>query len=490
MGAAQLLYIAYLPEPHNTNEWSAWYLTKLTSRHKISVIMCQNDTSSLPDGTKSPAFAMLAKNDENEKEVQLIIRGTHQVMDWSINLNEDPVQFSYAFGEARPGSTIEMVQGCIHKGMYEGAIGILDNYCCYDYLLRFLSNGYKLKIVGHSLGAGTAAIIAAIVKTRLYESNTELFYKSDVRAIAFATPPVMTAELAKAVGDDGLVLSIILGLDCVPRFSKKNLAVIAKELAEFIPQAKKWYKQDYSDVATYVSSWGKAPDPTITEDFIKEVEKTSLGKSVKNKIRGDTARENDIFAEGDATTTERLDEPVTPRDIAILKLVVPGTLIHIYRDKSRFKASVCDHTLPTFSKLKLLLTRGFDDHKMHGHWVAMRSLRQASGYCNTEAHHTTIEHYLETKTDDSKSKNCSICGLDVSWAYITHSDASVSQTSHSCAICKRTVCSICAPAGDVFKGDGIQSSVSLADRRIVIPSVILDPQRVCAHCYLDSYDII
>jgi hypothetical protein len=104
-----------------------------------------------------------------------------------------------------------------------------------------------------------------------------------------------------------------------------------------------------------------------------------------------------------------------------------------------------------------------------------------------------IEYNNDTpkiSTDDSNSKNCSICGLDVSWAYITHSDASISQASHTCAICKRTVCSICAPAGDVFKGDGIQSSVSLADRRIVIPSVILDPQRVCAHCYLDSYDII
>jgi len=459
--------------------------------------MCQNDTSSLPDGTKSPAFAMLARNDENEKEVQLIIRGTHQVMDWSINLNEDPVEFSYAFGEARPGSTIEMVQGCIHKGMYEGAIGILDNYCCYDYLLRFLSNGYKLKVVGHSLGAGTAAIIAAIVKTRLYESNNELFYKSDVRAIAFATPPVMTAELAKAVGDDGLVLSIILGLDCVPRFSKKNLAVIAKELSEFIPQAKKWYDKDYSDVTTYVKTFGKGGDPRINEETAddKKLEEnikqavdvgTNIASSVQNAwVTGDVSELTGVFVDA-----KPIDEPIKPADIPILKLVSPGTLIHIYRDDNIFRASVCDSKLPTFSKLDLLFTRGFDDHKMHGHWVAMRSLRQASGYCNTEAHHTTIEHYSETKTDDSNSKNCSICGLDVSWAYITHSDASVSQTSHNCAICKRTVCSICAPAGDVFKGDGIQSSVSLADRRIVIPSVILDPQRVCAHCYLDSYDII
>lgn len=444
---------------------------------------------------------MLAKNnDNNEKEVQLIIRGTHQVMDWSINLNEDPVLFQYAYGNAQNGSNIEMLEGSIHKGMYEGAIGILDDYCCYEYLLLFLSNGYKLKIIGHSLGAGTASIIAAILKTRLFTNNLELFHNADVRAIVFATPPVMSEELATAVGRDELVLSIILGLDCVPRFSKKNLADIAKELSEFIPQAKKWYDQDYADVSAYVKSFGKASDPfskseeaSDGKEFEENIKQavdvgTNIASSVQNAwVSGNVSDLTGVFVDA-----KPIDEPIKPRDIPILKLVSPGTLVHIYRDQNRFKASVCDYKLPTFSKLDLLFTRGFDDHKMHSHWVAMRTLRHANYDGDIKDHHDNIKNYSETKTDDSNSnsKNCSVCGLDVSWAYITHSDASISQTSHNCAICKRTVCSICAPAGDIFKGDGIQASVSLADRRIVIPSVILEPQRVCAHCYLDSYDII
>ena len=276
LGAAQLLYIAHLHEPHHTNEWSSWYLTKLTSRQQYTVIMCQNETSLLRNGTKCPAFALLAKTSGAEKEVQLIIRGTHQVMDWSINLNEDPVLIPYANGKSR--EAIQIIEGWIHRGMYEGAIGILDDYCCYEYLSRFIKEGYKLKFIGHSLGAGSAAVIAAILKTRLYQSKPDIFDKADLSAIIFATPPVMDKELASAVANDGLVLSVILGLDCVPRFSKKNLAVIAEELSEFIPHAKKWYDEDYADVSTYVKSFGKARDPFSKSE---EPEDNTLENNIK-----------------------------------------------------------------------------------------------------------------------------------------------------------------------------------------------------------------
>ena len=125
----------------------------------------------------------------------------------------------------------------------------------------------------------------------------------------------------------------------------------------------------------------------------------------------------------------------------------------------------------------------------------MRTLRHTNG--NTKD--TNKISYDDSKSNDSKNesknkdcsdKNCSICGLDVTWAYITHSDASRSHVSRHCSVCNRLVCSICSPAGDEFKGDGIQSTVTLPDRRIVIPSATLEPQRVCAHCYLDSYDIV
>ena len=47
-----------------------------------------------------------------------------------------------------------IISGHVHVGMYTGAIGILDGYGMRGYLLDLAAQGYDIKTVGHSLGAG------------------------------------------------------------------------------------------------------------------------------------------------------------------------------------------------------------------------------------------------------------------------------------------------------------------------------------------------
>ena len=62
-----------------------------------------------------------------------------------------------------------------------------------------------------------------------------------------------------------------------------------------------------------------------------------------------------------------------------------------------------------------------------------------------------------------------LCGFDCSWLYITHSDAARALVTHTCSSCGKTVCSVCAPAGDVIPGDGFNKNQTLKDYRICLP---------------------
>lgn len=53
--------------------------------------------------------------------------------------------------------------------------------------------------------------------------------------------------------------------------------------------------------------------------------------------------------------------------------------------------------------------------------------------------------------------------------------------------CGKVVCVLCAPAGDILPGDGINEKTTITDFRIPLPWLgNYLPQRVCIHCYFDS----
>jgi pimeloyl-ACP methyl ester carboxylesterase len=187
------------------------------------------------------------------REALLVIRGTTEAQDWSINMEEAPVPFVYIPTRTTPPRTDATsagaatatggeVCGHVHAGMHKGATGILDCYGLRTALLTLAakvtlivsappprrslthtplphllhawlvwSQGYKLTIVGHSLGAGTAVLVAAELHNSLVdiigdgdgEGNKEPAAAArSVRAMAFACPPVACAALSEAFQRD------------------------------------------------------------------------------------------------------------------------------------------------------------------------------------------------------------------------------------------------------------------------------------------------
>ena len=59
--------------------------------------------------------------------------------------------------------------------------------------------GYRLRLVGHSLGGATASLLAIMLRRKSY---MELGFSPDiVSAVGFATPPCVSRELAENCSD-------------------------------------------------------------------------------------------------------------------------------------------------------------------------------------------------------------------------------------------------------------------------------------------------
>lgn len=91
-----------------------------------------------------------------------------------------------------------------------------------SHLQAMAQAGYSIIVVGHSLGAGAAALLAMWLK----QAGVE-----DVICYAFATPNCVSMDLAENCQD--YVTSVVFRDDIISRFSPAALAKLHKELSDF-----------------------------------------------------------------------------------------------------------------------------------------------------------------------------------------------------------------------------------------------------------------
>jgi len=241
------------------------------------------------------------------REAMLVVRGSNSTIDWSINLGEAMQDFSYTYLQpvgsgscASEGAVYRTttVTGSTHKGIYTAANCVLQCYNLKSYLLRLLEAGYLIKAVGHSLGAGVSAMVAAEMRNSLIlcrctasgstarlvqlpaldvygnqvmrdvpangttVSATLKHLLSRISAVVFSCPACITPNLADAMLEDRLLINTIHDRDVIPRFSFKTLEVLAGELKDpaFVAKADHWYQSDKTDFGQYAQSLGKAGD--------------------------------------------------------------------------------------------------------------------------------------------------------------------------------------------------------------------------------------
>jgi hypothetical protein len=195
-----------------------------------------------PDITSGcPAYYLAMSNKNNKKntdieEIVLCIRGTYSPED----VFTDLLMVGVAFGgdeEQQPGRkgtapaaiTLEKQHVYnVHAGMAKAAFFLVEKFGAM--LCRLRDSGVKVTLVGHSLGAGVASILALHLKQKKYG-----FDASTLQCLAFEPPALMDLPLALSCSD--VVLSMVHADDIVPRMAVEPFAALLRELAAFDWQA-------------------------------------------------------------------------------------------------------------------------------------------------------------------------------------------------------------------------------------------------------------
>lgn len=167
-------------------------------------------------GILKPAFTVLV--DHKAKEFLLLIRGTHSIKDTLTAATGAVVPFHHTV--VHEGGVSNLVLGYAHCGMVAAArwIAKLSTPCITKALDE--NPDYTLKIVGHSLGGGTAALLTYILREQKELSTTS--------CVTFAPAACMTWELAESGNE--FITSVINGADLVPTFSAASVDDLRAEV--------------------------------------------------------------------------------------------------------------------------------------------------------------------------------------------------------------------------------------------------------------------
>ncbi|OIW02463.1 hypothetical protein TanjilG_05056 [Lupinus angustifolius] len=167
-------------------------------------------------GILKPAFTIMV--DHNMGCFLLLIRGTHSIKDTLTAVTGTVIPFHHSV--VYQGGVSELVLGYAHCGMVAAArwIAKLATPCLLEALRHHPD--YEVKIVGHSLGGGTAALLTYILREQKELSMTT--------CVTFAPAACMTWELAES--GNGFITSVINGADLVPTFSAASIDDLRSEV--------------------------------------------------------------------------------------------------------------------------------------------------------------------------------------------------------------------------------------------------------------------
>lgn len=492
VGVADWLYSCKLPGVYNTSAWNTWYLQRVVEKTNINgkgwtLVGCSQGSKHVPIfPTRSeikqvkgkeqeivytlpcliPAFGVFIRapgatgggRAAAGGEVLIIVRGTQSIGDAITDVTDAPEPFEYhrhlaattnlntaAATTTNTAAAVDgtpshvTVSGVVHGGMYRAADAIIQYSGVGKMMDSLVQNGFRaITVVGHSLGGGTATIIAMLLKARLLEH----FYPASplpplsIQAITYGTPAVVSPGIAVALKEDNLVIAVVNRSDIVPRISQRNIYSLATEVADYRATAKQYEKRELKELKERLKALGKtkrrvggdqtsspdgkasasidadgddssdqpitvlqSADATAAQQFVAQVkfdqqpapqqqeeqhqeeEGGGVDASAPSAPPVLSLEEIELFGteeERDAECLEYVEAlEVMPAMHLDQPLVLPGAVIYLHENSSRqVQATLCDYSAAPFQEMKLS-SKAVSDHSMFNYINTFRNLRMS-----------------------------------------------------------------------------------------------------------------
>jgi len=476
-----------------------------------------------------PASALFVH--EDQKIACFSVRGTATVQDVVTDIRAIPIPFPEPrdLNEDNGGLSWDILDnpGFALSGMAHAANHLFRENV--DVFLKFVKKGYRIRIVGHSLGGGVAALLGILMRRTLEqegklddslrsfmgdgldnsnESDNLMDTNDILRVYSYGTPACIDAKLADYTSS--FITSVVLHDDVIPRLTPTSIRKLVKHLL-FVRET--WVKahlnRDVTDVVTRVTR-GWAPRWRCGFVLLGNQRKTSdkgggSGGSIgavneqekdKNAVMGDVhgeAVDGEMFFEAEEALVESDDEDefgATSRKKKHLHCIGENEEWDVPFDEEPC-ASPTPPVLLEETPLPRLYIPGKIAHiyTHNGGYKAtyvprsFRELRRISLAANMLTDHKTTNYYtallevksirkaaqpLPTWTGFTASNTCSNCASRFTWASTCDSEAQEARDKHNCRSCGYLVCGPCST-----------NCVPLPEYGITVPV------RICDSCYHD-----
>uniref|UniRef100_A0A1B6DW35 Diacylglycerol lipase-alpha n=1 Tax=Clastoptera arizonana TaxID=38151 RepID=A0A1B6DW35_9HEMI len=248
------------------------------------------------DVNETPFFVAI---DYTRRKVVISIRGTLSMKDVITDLNAE--------SETLP-LTPPREDWLGHKGMVHAAVYIRDKLLSENILAQALSIAIKragesfgLVLVGHSLGAGTASILAILLRQTY----------PDLQCFAYS-PPGGLLSMPAVQYTKSFITSVVLGKDVVPRIGLHQMESLRADLINAIKRSKdpKW-----KTITCSVMCCGASVMPTSAVEL-----KADSSTMIEYQREKDCARAMPVHP-SDSAIALTLHQPLYP----------PGSIIHVVR---------------------------------------------------------------------------------------------------------------------------------------------------------------
>ncbi|KAK6937813.1 Fungal lipase-like domain [Dillenia turbinata] len=319
--------------------------------------------------------------DTRKRLIILGIRGTHTVYD----LVTDIVSSSHEEVTFEGYST--------HFGTAEAARWFLSHEIGHIRKCLEKHKGFKLRLVGHSLGGAIASLLAIMLRKK---SSKELGFSPDiVSAVGIATPPCVSKELAESCSE--FVFTIVMQDDIIPRLSLASLERLRSEIAQT-----DWMsiieKEDWKSFRDLVTN-AKQVVSSVQDVARRLADYANFGsKEVSDGVAVENAP---AVVSRIPSTYKPASETEGKRGVRSMpeELFVPGTLYYLKRevDSENSRVSSRNTSKPRefytlwqrqpgehFQKI-MLSSNLISDHKCDSHYQALRDVLKGLPCASDEA---------------------------------------------------------------------------------------------------------